>query len=208
MSGAWLVLFILLWLLCVALVTLVIGLSRRLELLEAAVANPQSAAVPADPTKGHLVGTRVAEHAIESGIVGAAGGMAGVVLFVSDGCGPCRTLADDVQARLNGLESQSVVGALGTRVTIVTDQGEAFDALGASAVIVDQSGGVQDSFDIGGTPTGIALDEDGVIRGSMIPNRFSDLEKLAKLAKPAQLEVVLPAWAAAPGPRTLRQHQS
>lgn len=193
MAGTWLVLFILLWVVCLALLTLVLGLSRRVDRVEQFVLPSGGAAVPTDPTKGRLVGANVAEQIVKSGIEGAAGGVAGVVLFVSDECGWCRALAGDVQSRLEKVAGAGVASAVGTRVTIVTDREETYKALGATAIVVDQRGEVQSGFGIESTPTGLAIDEYGVVRGAMIANRLSDIEQLARLAQSTGLEVLAPA---------------
>jgi hypothetical protein len=181
---------------CIVLVALVLGLSRRIQALESrAVANGASErAQAAGQVRERMLGTRVADTAVESGIVGAAGGMAGVLLFVGEHCGPCQTLASDLATKLTGLgrsKREGLAELLDARITVVTDQTGAFDELGATAVIVDSDGTVMNGFAVTATPTGIALDGDGVIVEALIANEFRDVEKLAQAVQPGRLGVVM-----------------
>lgn len=197
MSDAWLVLFIGLWVVCIALATLVVGLSRRIQSLESKVFADGATGAHAEATaqlREQLLGTQVAETAVESGVVGAAGGMAGVVLFVSKQCGPCQALASDLSAKLTKLgksKGNGLAQLLGARVTVVTDQAGAFDKL-ATALIVDSDGAVMNDFAVTATPTGIALNDEGVITEALIPNEFRDVERLAQAVQPGRLGVVMP----------------
>lgn len=197
MSGAWLVLFLGLWVVCIALVTLVLGLSRRIQSLETEVFANRAASAHAEAAgqvREQLLGTQVAEHAVESGVVEAAGGMAGVVLFVSEQCGPCQALASDLSANVSKLgrsEGKGLAQLLDARVTVITDQAGAFDELGATAVIIDPAGAVMDRFSMMATPTGIALDDNGAVIEALIANGFRDVEKLAQAVQPGRLSVVM-----------------
>lgn len=192
MSGAWLVLFLAMWLVCIVLATLVLGLSRRIESLESLVS--QSGAGAMDQTRERLLGKHFAEHAVESGVVSGAGGMAGVLLFVSEQCGPCQILASDLAAKLQGNSANGLTEAVGARVTIITDQTGVFDGLGATAVIVDPEGSITSGFDVTATPTGIALDDEGVITDAVIANDFHDVEQLARATRSGgSLDVVMSA---------------
>jgi hypothetical protein len=196
MSGAWLVLFIGLWVVCIALMALVLGLSRRIQSLEWTVFADRAGSAHAETTgqlREQLLGTHVAEHAVESGVVGAAGGMAGVVLFVSEHCGPCQTLASDLSAKLerNG-SGEGLAQLLDARVTVITDQAGAFDELGATAVLADADGAVMNGFAVSATPTGLALDDEGVVIEALIANKFRDVEKLAQAVhQPDRLDVTV-----------------
>lgn len=196
MSGAWLVLFLAMWLVCIVLAILVLGLSRRIQWLESkmfASGSDDAHAEANDEIRKLLIGRQTAEHAVESGVVGAAGGIAGVVLFVSEQCGPCKALASDLSAKLASNDGKGLAQLLGARVTIITDQAGAFDGLGATAVIADPAQTIRDGFAVAGTPTGIALDDNGVIIDAAIANEFRDVEKLARAAQPAQLDVIVAA---------------
>jgi hypothetical protein len=194
MSGAWLVLFIGMWVVCIALVTLVLGLSRRIGALEVGLAG-RTVDTAAHEIRPQLLGRQFADLAVESGVVGASDGMAGVLLFVSEGCGPCQMLAASLAARLDEEDATAVAQVVGIRVTVITDQAGAFDELGATAVIVDPDGKIRREFGVAMTPTGIALNDDGVVVEAMIANQYDHVEKLARAAQPdsAKLNVVLSA---------------
>ena len=195
MSGAWLVLFVGLWVVCIVLVALVLGLSRRIQSLESKVFANGAANARAEATsrvREQLLGTKAAEPAVESGVVGAAGGMAGIVLFVSEQCGPCHALASDLAAKLERNAGKGLAQLLNARVTVITDQPGAFDMLGATAVIADPDGSVMNGFAVTTTPTGIALDANGVVIDALIANEFRDVQKLAQSAQPVELGVVMP----------------
>lgn len=194
MTGTWLVLFIGLWVLCVLLVVLVIGLSRRIQLVEARAFVDTAGDVRADATRQvreQFLGKLFAEQAVESGVAGAAGGMAGVVLFVSEGCGPCQALASDLSAKVGGSQKPGVAEMLGARVTVVTDQISVFGDVGATAVIRDPDGTVMNGFGVTATPTGIALSDDGVVVEALVANEFRDVEKLVQAIQPEQRAALL-----------------
>lgn len=178
MSGAWLVLFIGLWLVCIVLSLLVVGLSRRIEVIEGR-AGPDSTPGAQD-LRERLVGREFATGVVESGIVSRGGDLSGVWVFVSEHCGPCQLLASEIARTLNGGRSMGLAAAIGSRVTIVTDQAGVFDALGATDVVIDPEGALMSRFDVHATPTGIALDARGVVTEARIANRFHHLDELAR----------------------------
>lgn len=193
MSGAWLVLFIGLWVVCIVLVMLVLGLSRRIEGLESHVA--PNGVRGMNQMRERLLGKHLAKDAVESGVVTSADDLAGLLLFVSEHCGPCQLLASDLAAKLDGNRAGGLAEAVGSRVTIITDQSGVFDGLGATAVFVDPDGSVTSRFDVNATPTGIALDDQGVVTEALIANQFHDVEKLARAANAGttDLNVVMSA---------------
>lgn len=188
MSGAWLVLFIGLWLVCITLVLLVLGLSRRIDVLESR--DSPGAPRPGDELRGRFLGRQLADVAVEAGVAPNASDVAGLYLFVSEHCGPCQLLASDLAEETDG----RVADVVGSRVTIITDQSGAFDGLGATSVIVDPDGLVMSKFAVSATPTGIALDEQGVVTEALIANRLRDVRRLARtIHEPdATLNIVLP----------------
>jgi len=197
MSGAWLVLFIGLWIVCMLLAVLVVGLSRRIQSLESNGLVSGAASARADATRDveeQFLGKQLAERAVESGVEELAGGLAGVILFVSEHCGPCQALAADLAAELTKLgrsEETGLAELLDTRVTIVTDQTGSFDALGATAVMIDSDGSVMNSFAVSATPVGIAIDDDGVVIAASLANELRDIKKLARAGQPPRLEVAV-----------------
>jgi hypothetical protein len=197
MSGAWLVLFIGLWVVCMLLAVLVVGLSRRIQSLESNGFISRAASARAEVTRDvaeQFLGKQLAERAVESGIEGLAGGLAGVILFVSEHCGPCQALAADLATELTKLgrsEEDGLAELLDGRVTIVTDQTGAFDRLGATAVIIDSDGSVMNNFAVTATPIGIALDDDGVVIAASLANDLRDVRTLARAAQPPRLEVAV-----------------
>lgn len=197
MSGAWLVLFIGLWIVCMLLAVLVVGLSRRIQSLESNGLASAAASVRADATRDveeQFLGKQLAERALESGVEGLAGGLAGVILFVSEHCGPCQALAADVGAELTKLGRSDEAGLaelLDTRVTIVTDQTGSFDALGATAVMIDSDGSVMNNFGVTATPIGITLDDNGVVIAASLANELRDIEKLAQAVQLPKLDVAV-----------------
>jgi hypothetical protein len=129
-----------------------------------------------------LAGKHFAKEAVGSGIVSSGDDVAGVFLFVSEHCGPCQLLASDLAARVAGSGTGGLAKAVGSRVTVITDQAGVFDGLGATAVVVDPDGSVMSRFDVDATPTGIALNESGVVTEALIVNQFHQVKKLAHAA--------------------------
>lgn len=177
MSGAWLVLFIALWMVSALLVVLVIGLSRRIEALESLTAS--AGGHVRKPAPDQFVGQNFSEHAIESGVATRADGLAGVFLFVSENCGPCQQLSSDIASNLDASGAGSLVRAVESPVVIITDQPGTFDQLGATRVVVDQDESIRHGFEINGTPVGIALDQEGVVVEALIASRLEDVQKLS-----------------------------
>lgn len=177
MSGAWLVLFIALWAVSAMLVVLVIGLSRRIQILESLTASADRHG--RDPAPERFLGKNFSEHAIESGVATRTDGIAGVFLFLSEHCGPCQQLSSDIASNLDASGAKGLAGAIGNPVVIITDQSGTFDQLGATKVVIDQDESIRRGFEVNGTPVGIALDREGAVVEALIANRFEDVQKLS-----------------------------
>lgn len=190
MSGAWLALFIGMWVFCIFLATLVLGLSHRISSLEEMVSAGSSGG--SDPSQ-QLIGEHFEAHAIASGVASATGAIAGVVLFVSEQCGPCQTLAANVRATLANAPAKSLDEAVQARVTVVTNETGMFDELGATAVLVDPTHGITQGFGVTATPVGIALNHDGVVMDARIVGGFQDLKDLATATTGSPLNVIMSA---------------
>jgi len=167
----------------VVAIVLVVGLARRIGILEAAI---RQHGVGRDSATNEIrqqwLGSQLADQARRSGVAHGSGDMAGILLFVSEHCGPCQSLAGDIERRV----SQGPAGLaelLGARVTIISDEPRAFADLGASAVIIDSDETVRREFRVAATPTGMVLDEYGVVIDAMIVNTYGDVQHLADSAR-------------------------
>jgi hypothetical protein len=100
-------------------------------------------------------------------------GRAAVLLFLGAGCGPCHELAGQMRhADLGGLASQLI---------IVTSR-EGSKGLGIPAdlrVLAEPNREVSDALSVFATPLAIALDPDGIVQKTQVPNRLDQLTDLA-----------------------------
>lgn len=106
-----------------------------------------------------------------------------VLVFVSESCGPCRTLVEDVQ-----LQDDSLAPDLPVPIVFVFNAGESADDLDGvsnAVVIYQEKRRVADAFQSAATPHGFAIDGRGTVVSSGHPNTVDDLRALAASATAA-----------------------
>jgi methylamine dehydrogenase accessory protein MauD len=183
MSGWWLVSYIVLWALVVALAFLTLALARQIGTLHLRI-GPRGALEVDDegPPLGEApeaVDARdVAGHPVTVG----GPGVAQLLLFVSPGCPVCREVLPSlpVAARVGGMTP-----------LVVADAAE--DADGASngaAVIVAPD--IGRAYGVPGTPYAVALDRLGVVRAKGTVNSLEHLEGLVDTARRRLREAPVP----------------
>jgi hypothetical protein len=96
-----------------------------------------------------------------------------VLLFLTVGCSPCKSLAKEMsRTDLSGLASKMVV--------ITSPDGP--QELGIPAglrILTELNKEVSGPLSVAGTPFAIAVDPDGIVRGAVVPNTMSQLDDLA-----------------------------
>lgn len=164
--------------LCVAVAALavvVLGLLRQVTpVLERAATAGGQPQLSMGPAKGSPLPEFTA--AGTSGTVTATQlrGRPAVLLFLAPGCGPCEDLAYEM--------SRADLGHLADQLVIITGPGDAARTLGIPAhllVLTEQDRQVSDALSVNGTPFAIAVDPDGIVRDTRVPNTITQLEDLA-----------------------------
>lgn len=189
MSNGWIVLFIVLWIAVLVLLTLVLGLSQRVNAME----KRGLALVDEDPFAGMpAVGSHAPVDLPDGSLLNSSRSESTVVLFLSSGCNPCQKLATAL--REAHLERGGLHELLAADVVVITDAPgvEMFEGTGAERVLVDD-GATARGFGIKATPAGVAIDAAGFVRGVGIPNGLADVESLAAAAcAQPELKVITP----------------
>lgn len=172
MSLPWIVLFIALWLVVIAETLLVLGLSRRLTALESPrtpnVGGAIMGAIPVGTPIPREVADRLAIPSPDATITSS------VILFLSPGCGPCRTLADALKGHTIGRDA----GDDFEIIVVTNDAGtKRFSHLGRT--VLDPEGTIARSLSVPGTPFGFGTDSQGIIRSIGLANTVEDVMELA-----------------------------
>lgn len=180
MSLPWIVLFIALWLVVIAETLLVLGLSRRLTALESPrtpnVGGAIMGAIPVGTPIPREVADRLAIPSPDATITSS------VILFLSPGCGPCRTLADALKGHTIGRDA----GDDFEIIVVTNDAGtKRFSHLGR--IVLDSAETLAKSMSVPGTPFGLTVDSRGIIRSVGLPNTIHDVRKLADAPWPAAI---------------------
>jgi len=183
MTAPWVVLFVALWLVVLAETLLVLGLSKRLTALEST--RPGDVEASSGKMGVLPVGTRLPR--IPSDRLGIPSPnvavRCSVVLFLSPGCAPCLKL---VELLRNHDLGRNVADDF--ELVVVSNQTgtEQFSHVGRT--VVDPAGGLAKSLGVPGTPFGMAIDSEGVIRQVAIPNVVEDVKMLADARAPASMD--------------------
>jgi hypothetical protein len=164
--------------LCVAVAALsiiVLGLLRQVTpVLEraAATAGGQSPLI-IGPTTGNPLPDFTAAGADGLMTGTQLRGSPAVLLFLTQGCGPCQDLAHQMR--------NADLGPLADQLVIITGPDDA-QALGIPAhlmVLTERDRQVSDALSVNGTPFAIAVDPDGIVKAARVPNTIAQLEDLA-----------------------------
>ncbi len=180
MQGSWIALFAALWAVVLFLLVLVLGLSRRIGILEAELGNGSSDRGPLDgaPAVGDLLPLPKGHEEVRWGSRSGAGQ---VVLFLSPMCGPCLTLGERLKD-LSGNDSGLPEALRDTEILIITDVGgePIYGDLGIGAQLVTQSDSeIARELGIRVSPFGLGIDANGIVRAVALPNTVADVEAIA-----------------------------
>lgn len=173
MSWPWIVLFGLQWVAIAALLVIVLGLNQRVVSLISA-RNSNSDGLPPRRLLGDLP-TIGRSLAADSPLRDLGSGNR-IFVFVSSGCPPCRNLgtklAVDPSETLRALNEASLL--------VLTDaDGEPIYSIPGVTTTVFDDGAIRSAVGIQATPTAIAVDSSGVVRGTNIPASLDDIGDLA-----------------------------
>jgi methylamine dehydrogenase accessory protein MauD len=176
MPIGWAVTIVVLWLTVVALAVIVLGTLRQLApVLERAVA---AAAGLGSFDQGPAVGQELPRFTARDTVGEPADdqqlrGEPAILVFLSSGCGPCQQLAEEMRA--------AGVGALASQLIVVTSpEGSSSLELPAGLrVLAETANEVSSPMRVHGTPFAVAVDADGVVRATEVPNTLAQLDSLA-----------------------------
>lgn len=169
MSAPWIVLVVALWAVMLLLVVVVLGLSRRVEQLQAGVVAGDAPAAMPPESAGPVVGERLSipEQYRELLQMGH-GTHPRLLLFMHSGCGPCISLAAQV-SESRGADGQHLLS--GAHITLVTDEDGAtsFNHLGVRQAVVDDYPNLSREIGVPGTPYAVRLDAtERVVAGTFL----------------------------------------
>jgi len=174
MHGWWTVSYVVLWLLVVALTTLVLALARQVGTLHLRL-GPRGALEIDDegPPLGEAPQPTELESAGGGSILLGGGGPERLVLFVSPSCPVCREVAPSLApiARAGGLEPLVVADVDDV------EAGHLRDELRTPAPIA-HGAELAGSWAVPGTPYAVVLDRWGVVRAKGTVNSLEQLEGL------------------------------
>ncbi|MGH2868161.1 MAG: TlpA family protein disulfide reductase [Solirubrobacteraceae bacterium] len=187
MPTAWIVLFIVLWIAVLALLTLVLGLSQRVNAME----KRGFSIVEDDPFAGMpAVGTRAPVDLPDGSLLISPHSESTIMLFLSSTCEPCKRLGSSL--REAHLERGGLREFLGAEIVIITDPPgfELYEDTGATRLLADDDGAIARGFGVRATPVGVAIDTNGIVRGVGVTNGLADLESLAAACTDVELKVI------------------
>lgn len=181
MQGSWIALFVALWAVVLFLLVCVLGLSRRMKILETRLGDGPLTQGPLDgaPAVGEFLPLPRGHEDLHWG---PRSGMAHVVLFLNSTCGSCVTLGERLEAQAE--DRDGLPEALrNTEILIVTDSaGEPiFGHLGIGARLVTQANReISRELGIRVSPFGLGIDTEGIVRAVALPNTVQDVVGLAE----------------------------
>lgn len=183
MTAPWIVAFVALWVLVIALGLLVLGTMRRLVPLLERSQEVISSSARRLAIGGLPPGTSVPPFTAQ-GITGATfvdtdlRGSTAIVLFLGSGCMACERLVDDLE--------HGRVPDLGARLVVVSDDRAEALRLGESAevtVLVDENRTLARLFESAAAPHAFILDEHGTVLANGTPDEWEGLRHLFVTAK-------------------------
>lgn len=172
-----------LWALVIVVALTVLGALRRaVDVLERV--ESQFSAAASSGSVGAPAGSRIAEHEVrevdgDSVRFADLLGTPAIYLFMSAACGPCHTLAAELERR-----SEFVDGA---ELRVVVQGGIASVRRLALPswvrVLIDDGGQASRAFGRPATPQAFALDESGVVVASLVPSSAQSFDGLLSALK-------------------------
>lgn len=177
MSGWWLVSYVVLWALVVALALLTLALARQIGTLHLRLGPRGALELDQEGPPLGEAPERVDAHDLDGRPVSVGGpGEPELLLFVSPGCPVCREVLPSlpVAARVGGM-----------RPLVVSDADDPRDAVpdGGTTPPVVLGPHVARAFGVPGTPYAVALDRLGVVRAKGTINNLEQLEGLVDTAR-------------------------
>jgi hypothetical protein len=184
-SGPWIAAFVVLWIVVVLVLLVVVGVLRRaLAVLEGATTpgGTDHRAVSAEVVTnygGAPPGTRIPPFAVENGTGAALSsdellGRARLYVFVTAGCPPCERLVAELASSPGGEEMPIVLFAHDRSDVKVA-------SLPPSVTVLEQpDGSASRAFQTKTFPQAFAVNADGLVQATAIPNSLSDLRMLAR----------------------------
>ena len=185
MPGAWVVLF---GVLCCAVATVavfVIGLSQRISYLQS------NWVAPTLRPDGPQIGTKLPAMNGRAELAFDGDEPERLLLFLSASCGPCVALGEKLRAAPAQVRATSRYRDR-VAVFVITDVDgrDLYGAIdGVDKVVIHEGGEIMRAFGVNVTPFGLAVDRNGIVRGSSVPNTVGDVEALAAAVQ----EPALPA---------------
>lgn len=178
MSWPWIVLFGLQWVALAALMVIVLGLNQRVVSLWSR-GQAGGSSLPTLPNTLPKTGQPLPT---DSPLVSLGTGNR-IFMFVGSGCPPCRDLQTKLAA--DPAETLRVLNEASLFMLADADGESIFSIPGVSTVVVDD-GAISDEVGVQATPTAIAVDFAGVVRGTGVANSLNDVGKFAeRLTAPA-----------------------
>lgn len=171
MSAGWIVLYVIIWLVCIALVVICLGLSRRVDALERRGSAGRD--VPPLPDPGARVDLSGLLGKLDAPLVDKVA----LVLFTSSSCAPCRELEREFAESPPDTLSDAVF-------IVVTDDHDSFLGPGPFSVVVD-TGTIRSAFQVHMTPAAVAVSPDGMVLTAGITNVTDDLVVMHDVARQA-----------------------
>ena len=177
MSGWWLLSYVVLWMLVIALSILVLALARQVGTLHLRLGPRGALEVDEEgPALGEApepIDTRALDG--RGATVGGPGRQQ-LVLFVSAGCPVCREVAPALPAAARGAGLTPLVVADGPAEAVRATYGSL-----AAPVVVDPA--VAEAYAVPGTPYAVVLDETGTVRAKGTVNNLEQVEGLVDTAR-------------------------
>ena len=171
MSWPWIALFGVQWIALAVLLIVVLGLNQRVQALWTG-ARATAAPVPNIPSTLPLSGQPLPGDSP----LNTLGSGDRIFLFVGSGCPPCRELATHLAAdpseTLRALKNASLF-------MIADPEGERLFAIDRVNTVIIDDGAIGSAVGVQSTPSAIAVDSAGVVRGATFANTLSDVGRLA-----------------------------
>jgi hypothetical protein len=177
MPIGWAIAVISLWVVVVALAIVLLGILRQvIPALERATAMLSTAAGTDSIVLGPGVGTQLPLALLSEIGAEATDHGRSVLLFMTPGCGPCKSLAEEMnRTDLSGMAAQLLI--------ITSPDGRAELGIPIDVPIVpEREREISEPFSVSATPFAIAVDRDGIVQAARVPQTLADVVGLALVA--------------------------
>jgi methylamine dehydrogenase accessory protein MauD len=194
MSGIWLISYIALWILVVAMAIIVLGLVRQLGVIHLRLGPEDNLLVTRDGLELGSISPNFHATDVMSRkniTLEDLQGRQSVLIFVSPSCSPCQELLVDIkyfQKSKNGKINIIVI----SQSDFQTSMALAREHKLKIPVIADSEGLISNLYQVRATPFAYRLDEECVVQRRGIVNNMDGLESLLEEASPDEIAVKLP----------------